>query len=1093
MPPNSSAPTPSPAIDPQNPWLGLASFTEETRAYFHGRDEEVAELGRRVQRKLLTILFGQSGLGKTSILRAGIVPRLRPEGYCPVYVRLDYGRESPPPSEQIKQAILRATRDAGVWTQPGVSAQGESLWEFLHHRDDILRDRTGRALIPLLIFDQFEEIFTLAQGDDFGRQRAAQFLEDLADLVENRAPRVLEARLEADEAGMEKFDFTRADYRILIALREDYLAHLEGLKNTMPSVTQNRMRLARMTGAQALAAVTRPGRALVSEAVARQIVGFVSGTVEGPGSPDPAAPGSAAAGDAALQQAEVEPSLLSLVCRELNETRRTRGHAEISADLLAGSRDTILTEFYERTLADQPAGVRAFIEDELLTDSGYRESIAEERVKKGFAAAGAPPASLAALIDRRLLRVEERLDVRRVELTHDVLVGVVKASRDVRQARESKAAMQRQLAETKAKEAATHAQLVRARLIATVCTVLAIGAIGAAAWGWVNQRRAAAAEDRVALERDRAQLARAEAERLVSFLLDDLYTQLEPTGRVEIVGGLAKRALTYFDALPKEFMDARSDRYRAIALSRLGLSLSMKGKTLEAEEPLIDAERLFQALREKGDQSSEVAVELAAVLRQQSRNAYLQSRPQGAIDIGQRGLDVIVPVVGAPEASLGAKLEFGRTQMNLGFALLRDRQFPASLVSLEQARAVFRALGDDPAARQRASVFFGETTAWLAETLRFTGRGLEVPAVVDEAMRIVDEAVQREAGNLGALRSRALLGSRITQIALDAFDYAKAETQGRQVADDYTEFLRFDPDNDSARGNRRVVQNLVAQALWRQGRLDETIALTKAGVREAIEHGGSPSSLTGAAFAVARVDNLEAALGRVTDLNAALADGDRLRAKATAQTDAESFFRDLLPIWNEGTRADMKLASGQTAAALNAARAMEGKLAAMKPLSGLEKLSYRGSMQANQRLQTVACLALRQWADAARTGRALLVGRPDADDISVSAFDELAADRALVAVALARNGEREESRKLRDEATAYFTKLLAAGADDHETRFQSATLALVWGLLSDAAAEKRTAFSAGLAEIAAMPAQPRQLRWVRELKATLEQELAQAK
>ena len=46
---------------------------------FHGRDEEAAELARRVQRKNLTVLFGQSGLGKTSLLRAGLVPRLRGE------------------------------------------------------------------------------------------------------------------------------------------------------------------------------------------------------------------------------------------------------------------------------------------------------------------------------------------------------------------------------------------------------------------------------------------------------------------------------------------------------------------------------------------------------------------------------------------------------------------------------------------------------------------------------------------------------------------------------------------------------------------------------------------------------------------------------------------------------------------------------------------------------------------------------------------------------------------------------------------------------------------------------------------------------
>ena len=123
-----------------------------------------------MQRKLLTVLFGQSGLGKTSILRAGLVPRLRPEGYCPVYVRIDYARG-------VARAV-RADQAGHLQRHPGVRrmdaepaspSPGESLWEFLHHRDDVLRDASGRTLIPLLIFDQFEEIFTLAQSDDFGR------------------------------------------------------------------------------------------------------------------------------------------------------------------------------------------------------------------------------------------------------------------------------------------------------------------------------------------------------------------------------------------------------------------------------------------------------------------------------------------------------------------------------------------------------------------------------------------------------------------------------------------------------------------------------------------------------------------------------------------------------------------------------------------------------------------------------------------------------------------------------------------------------------------------------------------------------------
>ncbi len=236
----------------------------------------------------------------------------------------------------------------------------------------MLRDASGKTLIPLLIFDQFEELFTLAQSDDFGRQRAAQFVEDLADLVENRAPKALEAKMDEDESAVERFDFTRGDYRILIALREDYLAHLEGLKGVMPSIAQNRMRLARMTGAQALARgaeARRQARLGGSRGVHRALRRGRCGTRQRRG-----------------RACTAEPHL-----PRTQQRAHRQGRSEISAALLAGSRDNILSEFYERSLADQPPGVRQFIEDNLLTESGYRESLAEERVKKGLAAAGASP------------------------------------------------------------------------------------------------------------------------------------------------------------------------------------------------------------------------------------------------------------------------------------------------------------------------------------------------------------------------------------------------------------------------------------------------------------------------------------------------------------------------------------------------------------------------------------------------------------------------------------------------------------------------------------------------------------------------------
>jgi hypothetical protein len=148
-----------------------------------------------VQRKLLTILFGQSGLGKTSILQAGLVPRLRPEGFCPVYVRIDYDPHSAAARRADQARRLPRHRggrdlDAERLGRP----PGRPLWEFLHHRDDVLKDANGRTLVPMLIFDQFEEIFTSRRAMTPAASGRQEFIEDLADLVENRPPAALEAK-----------------------------------------------------------------------------------------------------------------------------------------------------------------------------------------------------------------------------------------------------------------------------------------------------------------------------------------------------------------------------------------------------------------------------------------------------------------------------------------------------------------------------------------------------------------------------------------------------------------------------------------------------------------------------------------------------------------------------------------------------------------------------------------------------------------------------------------------------------------------------------------------------------------------------------
>ncbi|MFM7862982.1 MAG: hypothetical protein ACKPHU_02130, partial [Planctomycetaceae bacterium] len=67
---------PGTEVNAEHPWLGLRSFTEDVSQYFFGRDKEIPDLADRIRQRPLTILYGQSGLGKTSLLNAGVIPRL---------------------------------------------------------------------------------------------------------------------------------------------------------------------------------------------------------------------------------------------------------------------------------------------------------------------------------------------------------------------------------------------------------------------------------------------------------------------------------------------------------------------------------------------------------------------------------------------------------------------------------------------------------------------------------------------------------------------------------------------------------------------------------------------------------------------------------------------------------------------------------------------------------------------------------------------------------------------------------------------------------------------------------------------------------
>lgn len=398
----------TPLVDDQNPWPGLQSYREQDQAYFKGREAQIAELNRMVHRERLTVLFGVSGLGKTSLLRAGLYPLLRQSDELPVHIRLAHGGDAPPPRLQVLTAVMQSALDAGG--EAPAFDPSESLAECFHHRDADLWSARNRLVTPLLVFDQFEEVFSLGRGLD----TTAAFLDELSDLVEGRPPVAFKVRVDRVPEEARRFDFGTHRYRILLSLREDFLPDLEGLRDRMPSCAHNRMWLRPMDGEAALRVVDQTDGRLIEADVACQVVRAVAG-----GDPDDAR--------AALAALQVEPAILSLFCRELNGRRGSE--PRISAELVRSARGEILERFYERSMAQVMAPTRAFVEEELLTGGGFRDNRA---YADALEHPGVSERDLRLLIDARLLRLEERAGTRRIELTHDVLTKVACTSRDRR-------------------------------------------------------------------------------------------------------------------------------------------------------------------------------------------------------------------------------------------------------------------------------------------------------------------------------------------------------------------------------------------------------------------------------------------------------------------------------------------------------------------------------------------------------------------------------------------------------------------------------------------------------------------------------------
>lgn len=392
---------------------GPRSFTDTfaDQRLFFGRDREINDLFHQVLSTNLLVLFGKSGLGKTSLLQAGLFPCLRERNLLPLPLR--FNRTDLSPLELFITAVAETCQMAGIDYTPGETG---SLWEFfktaVFWREDILQT-------PVLVLDQFEEIFTLQSAAN--RQWVAR---ELGELVGRGLPQHIRARLQAGE----RISYSEQPpvVKVIISLREDYLGTLQELADEVPQILENRFRLTAMSSEQARPAVVEPALLPQGELFATRtfsyeddavgkMLAFLKGKTE-----------------------EIEPFQLQLLCRQVElrvaeEQAKGRESIRVDRDYLGGKAkmQAILQNFYLDTIKRLPSWrvqnrVRELCEEGLLDAKGHCRILEEEDIKRHYRVG---EVTLRALVDARLLRKEVRSESFYYELSHGNLAQPVQDSR----------------------------------------------------------------------------------------------------------------------------------------------------------------------------------------------------------------------------------------------------------------------------------------------------------------------------------------------------------------------------------------------------------------------------------------------------------------------------------------------------------------------------------------------------------------------------------------------------------------------------------------------------------------------------------------
>jgi YVTN family beta-propeller protein len=415
------------------PFLGPQPFEETDSSFFYGRDKEVQEILALILSSSISLVYAKSGLGKTSIFNAKIIPELEKGEYnfqiLPVirFTTINAIDDLREKSNYISNIYIFNTLRSIIEKSKSKNLENENilkenlekkrLVDFLKEykasqKEEIFNEYYIK--LKILIFDQFEEFFNIYTNNRFEQQK--NFFYQIKDAIDN------------DPA-----------LRVVFIMREEFIAYLDTFSHIFPDGFRRKFRLEPLREKSAKNAVEKPLlQALLVEPRLKGIIdkndierisnkivrNLLKTHVQVYG------------GKTEIIIGEfVEPVQLQVVCLKLWEKDILTGKIKSQIDNIDfGDVDNALIEFYDDAVGAakehtkiRENKIRKWCEEKLITPAGTR-SLVYQDVKY---TAEMSNKVVDVLQNKYLIRAEERSGSKWFELTHDRLIKPIKDSNNL--------------------------------------------------------------------------------------------------------------------------------------------------------------------------------------------------------------------------------------------------------------------------------------------------------------------------------------------------------------------------------------------------------------------------------------------------------------------------------------------------------------------------------------------------------------------------------------------------------------------------------------------------------------------------------------